>query len=333
MTELPLVAHSVLAADRLAAEVSDRYDLGGPVRGQLLFRGMNDVYVMRTEQTRFALRAWRGGWRAIEEVEGELAFLNFLRNRGFNASFPVPARDGSWYFTLQAPEGARPAALYEWAEGVKFNDALDLDTAREIGRQFALLHRLGLDFVPPHPVDISVGSLIDDLPYLLDLVYDRPDDVRDYPALAVRMTAALDAMAERDLPRGACHGDLHPSNLHIAPDGRITFLDFDGCGYGYFLRDIANFVFGNDFYGFDKSYGDAFVAGYDEVRPLTGDEHALLDFFVLAKTFQLAGGIARNINSVGRASLKFRGLGWFAETIRSRWVGCQALLGPLEAAV
>lgn len=317
MTGNRLVAHSVLDATALGEELARRYAFTGPVRVQLLFRGMNDIYVVTDEVGRWALRAWRGHWRQIDEVVCELAFLNFLRERGFPASCPVPMTDGNWYFTLDAPEARRPLALYDWAPGVKVFDRREPGIAHDVGRLFAVMHREGLDFVPPVEVDLNRGELPENLPYLLDLVHDRPDEARDYSAMAPRLQAMLDGLGNHDLPQGACHGDLHPSNIHITSEGAYTFLDFDGCGHGWFLKDIANYVFGSEFYGFDPALGDAFLAGYETVRPMTADEKRLLDVFVLAKTFQLAAGIARNVNSVGRASLRFRGLDWFATKIRA----------------
>ncbi|MEE4453988.1 phosphotransferase enzyme family protein [Novosphingobium resinovorum] len=312
-----LVAHSVLDAHALAREVAARYDLPGEVRASLLFRGMNDVYVVTAGGQRWALRVWRGTWRGMDEVENELAFLNFLRGKDFPASFPVPLRDGGWYFTLQAPEALRAVALYEWAPGVKVFDNHTPEVAAEVGRLLARMHVLGRDYVPAHPIDLGRGNLLRDLPSLLDLVADRAGEGEDYARFAPKVQAAIDRFDRFDLPQGACHGDLHPSNAHVDAAGRITVLDFDGCGNGYLLKDIANYVFGSDFYGFPADLGAAFVRGYDAVRPMTEDEHRMLDFFVFVKTFQLAAGIARNVNSVGRASLRFRGLDWFAAQVRA----------------
>ncbi|WP_232491475.1 phosphotransferase enzyme family protein [Novosphingobium kaempferiae] len=326
-TAAGLVAHSVLDAHALAREVAARYDLPEGVRASLLFRGMNDVYVITAGGRRWALRVWRGTWRGLDEVENELSFLNFLRSRDFPASFPVPLRDGSWYFTLQAPEALRAVALYEWAPGVKVFDRHTPETAAEVGRLLARMHVLGRDYVPAHPIDLSRGHLMEHLPDLLELVADRGTEARDYAAFAPKVQAVLDDLGQYDLPVGACHGDLHPSNAHVDEDGRITVLDFDGCGGGYLLKDIANYVFGSDFYGFAPELGQAFVAGYNEVRPMTADETRLLDFFVFVKTFQLAAGISHNVNSVGRASLRFRGLDWFAAQVRKGMERHADLLG------
>jgi Ser/Thr protein kinase RdoA (MazF antagonist) len=314
-----LVAHSVLDAGALAAEVAARYPFPEPVTAQLMYRGMNDVYTVHVGGKRYALRAWRAVWRSLDEVAGELEFLNFLRDRGFPASYPVQQRDGAWFFTLDAPEGVRPLALYEWAHGVKFSEALSVDTARRIGAAFAELHIIGRDFTPNAPHSLKGRAVSpENLPWLYELIKDRPDEIADYQKVAAAVKAQFDQLADSALPDGACHGDFHPSNVHVTADGKLTLLDFDGCGIDYLLQDVANYMFGNDFYGFSADLGQAFLDGYKARRPFTAQEEELYEFFYLAKTFRLISGLARNVNAVGQGSLKYRGLDWFAATIRER---------------
>lgn len=314
-----LVAHSVLDARALAAEVSSRYNFPEPVVAQLMYRGMNDVYVVRSGGKSYALRAWRAVWRSLDEVAGELEFLNFLRDRGFPASYPVQLADGGYFFTLDAPEGVRPLALYEWAPGTKFSEALSVDTARRIGEAFGQLHVIGQEFTRSTPHSLKGRAVApENLPWLYELLEGRDDEIADYKKVAAAMQAQFARLAESDLPDGACHGDFHPSNVHVTADGQLTLLDFDGCGTDYLLQDVANYMFGNDFYGFGAELGDAFLAGYQSVRPFTAQEEELYEFFYLAKTFRLISGLARNVNAVGQGSLKYRGLDWFAATIRER---------------
>ena len=57
--------HSVLDAAAVASEVDRRFALDGPAYCELLHRGMNDVYLVRTPRDRFALLACRTGWRSM----------------------------------------------------------------------------------------------------------------------------------------------------------------------------------------------------------------------------------------------------------------------------
>jgi Ser/Thr protein kinase RdoA (MazF antagonist) len=314
-----LVAHSVLDADALQAEIRQRYELPCEPDVLLLYRGMNDVYQVRAGATRYALRAWRGRWRSEHEVQRELAFLRFLQARDFPAAAPRATRDGSDYFAIDAPESTRFLALYDWAPGRKFSEALDLDMARQIGKLFARLHLLGAGFAYPLQHSLKGRACAEEnLPYLERLVWDRPEDVGLYRRVATAMQAKFKQLEDMDLPSGQCHGDFHPGNVHVSDTGGVTLLDFDGCGEDYLLQDVANYIFGNEFYGFDHSYAEAFLSGYRAVRPFTEIEESLFEFFLLAKTFRLITGLARNVNAVGQGSLRYRGLDWFSRTIHHR---------------
>ncbi|NBX41242.1 MAG: aminoglycoside phosphotransferase, partial [Gammaproteobacteria bacterium] len=199
--EIAPVAHSVLEADYLAREVERRYDVAGPVKAFLLYRGMNDVYIIQSRDRRQALRVWRKTWRPVDVVADELHFLEFLKARGFPASAGVHARDGSLYFKVESPEGPRAVALYEWAPGRKFGDCLSVPIAEKIGAAFARMHLLGLEWNADKP--LTSDQIVEfkvNVPALLEFCYDRPDDLRDYPVIAARLENALLELRNRDVP-------------------------------------------------------------------------------------------------------------------------------------
>lgn len=318
----PPISHSVLNSQFLAGEVQRRYALKGAVRAQLLYRGMNDVYIISDAEGRYALRVWRAAnFRAIEaDVDFELTYLEFLKSRDFPVSASIPAKDGSRFFCYAAPEGTRPIALYDWAPGDKFGEMLDVATAERIGALFARMHLLSREFPGQLPAVAlgGAGSLVRNIPNVVDFVFDRPDDIRDYPIIARGLAQRMEEIKQQDLPRGICHRDFHPSNVHVSRDGVITFLDFDGCAEDFLMQDVKNFVWGNDFYAYPAVYGDAFERGYRSVRPFTADEERNGELFLLNKAYSLMSGLSLAANAVGRSTLRFRNLDWFGKTIRAR---------------
>jgi Ser/Thr protein kinase RdoA (MazF antagonist) len=181
------------------------------------------------------------------------------------------------------------------------------------------MHLLGLEYAGGRAFDSrGITGFGVTVPALLDFVYDRPDDRRDYAVLAQRLPGALLALRAQDVPMGICHRDFHPSNVHVADDGRITLLDFDGTGDDFLMQDVQNYVWGNLFYGFSPAYGEAFERGYESVRPFTADERRHRELFLLAKAFRLVSGMAYSSASVGRGTLRFRSLDWLGAYIRER---------------
>jgi Ser/Thr protein kinase RdoA (MazF antagonist) len=313
------VSHSVLHPDFLAREVARRYPIQGPVSGFLLYRGMNDVYLIKSGEEKYALRVWRKTWRGVDDVAYELNFLDFLRRKNFPASVGVPAHDGSLYFKVASPEGPRAVALYDWAPGKKFGEMLSEESAERIGARFAEMHLLGLEYAGDHEFSTDEAINFDvNMPALLDFVYDRPDDLLDYAIIAERLSRRLVEIQADDVPLGVCHRDFHPSNVHVAEDGQITLLDFDAAGEDYLMQDVKNFVWGSLFYGFSPAYGEAFERGYQSVRPFTADEIRHGELFLMAKAFRLVAGMAHASISVGRGTLRFRNLDWLGDYIKSR---------------
>jgi Ser/Thr protein kinase RdoA (MazF antagonist) len=311
--------HSTIDPDFVARLIEDRYDHAGPVAAELLYRGVNDVYIIKDANGRRAMRIWRAATRSVTGVMQELDYLDFLDSHGIPLSKSIPARNGDRYIIVNALEGLRPAVLYTWAPGSKFGDSLDIPTAERIGGKFAEMHLIARDYQPAQDVvDDPIGSLRENLPSLLLWVSDRPDDIRDYTHLTETLSERLKTLDDLDLPRGMCHQDMHPSNVHLSPDGTITFLDFDGCSVGYWLHDVKNFIFGSAFYGFDAAYGAAFERGYLRVRPYTADEIESQELFLLNKAFRLVGGASRGSSSRGRDLLRLQNLNWFAEYIKPR---------------
>jgi Ser/Thr protein kinase RdoA (MazF antagonist) len=313
------ITHSVVDPEFINAEVTRRYDLEGPFNTFLLYRGMNDVYLVQGAKERYALRVWRKTYRDVDVVSEELDFLEFLKSRNFPASVAIHTKEGELYFKIMTPEGVRAVALYTWAPGKKFGDNLSEETAERIGAAFAQMHLLGQEYHGDKPYSSkNAADFSATVPALLDFVYDRPDDLRDYAIIAERLSAKLEAIQSEDVPMGICHCDFHPSNVHVSDDGVITLLDFDGTAEDYLMQDVQNFVWGNLFYGFPDSIGDAFERGYESVRPFTEKEKEYRELFLLAKCFRLVSGMAKSSSAVGRGTLRFRNLDWLGDYIKTR---------------
>jgi Ser/Thr protein kinase RdoA (MazF antagonist) len=311
--------HSTIDSRFVASLIEEYYDHSGPVTAELLYRGVNDVYIIKDANGRRAMRIWRAATRSIAGVMQELDYLDFLDGQGIPLSKSIPARNGDRFISVNALEGVRPAVLYSWAPGAKFGDCLDVGVAERIGGEFARMHLISKDYQPAQDVpDDPIASLRENLPSFLLWVEDRPDDVRDYIRLTDTLCERLKTLDGLDLPRGMCHQDMHPSNVHLSSDGTITFLDFDGCSIGYWLHDVKNFIFGSAFYGFDPVYGEAFERGYLRVRPFTADEVDSQELFLLNKAFRLLGGASRGSSSRGRDLLRLQNLDWFSSYIKPR---------------
>lgn len=308
----------MLDAEALARELGSRYVFDGPPACQLLYRGMNDIYIVHDAARRYALRAWRTGWRSLDNVTYELEFLDFLQSKGLPVSPSIKAKNGAPFLVADAPEGPRALALFTWADGHKLGSAPDVASCRKIGAMFAKLHIVGQEFKPSIPrITNPASAFVKNLPALKKLVFDRPADYDLYARIAPALEKAVLA-AEEVLPYGPNHGDFHFNNVHVRANGDFTLLDFDNAGEDVFIQDIACYVWANGYGNYDAKYADAFLEGYNTVRPLLKAETDALDLFLLAKEFRLLSGFSTHVNAIGHAPLRFRSLEWFSTSLRTR---------------
>lgn len=104
--------------------------------------------------------------------------------------------------------------------------------------------------------------------------------------IAASITPLLESGEPGD--SGRIHADLHRGNMIALPDGSVGVIDFDDCGTGRFLLDIATVL--SSVYraagGEPEAYAafaDAYLAGYSRVRPLPKGFDDLLEAHLLLR--------------------------------------------------
>ena len=308
--------HSILDATAVTAEVARHFDLGG-VHGELLTRGMNDVYLIEAGGEKLAARVWRANWRSDADVAYELDYIEHLAGHDLPVVTSLAAEDGSRFFTVMAPEGPRQVALFRWAQGRAVGEAPTPMACRRIGSLLGRIHKAGASFEPEHRRLIDRALQIRmDFPVLAKRMAQRPEDLNLYRLLAQSIPQALDAVDINVARFGPIHGDIHVFNAFVDADGHVSILDFDTCGEAHYLQDLASFTWSNEYGGRDRRLTDAFLDGYETERPIPAAEAALLPLFVAAKEFRYLCGYATNVNIVGHGPLRYPDLDWFARSIR-----------------
>ncbi|MFN3673562.1 MAG: phosphotransferase, partial [Bosea sp. (in: a-proteobacteria)] len=146
----------------------------------------------------------------------------------------------------------------------------------EVGRGLALLHRAGADFPLERANNLSVPAWRP----LADQAGSAADTIS--PGLAARVMAEIETHERhwpRDLPRGIVHADLFPNNVFFIKDRLSGLIDFYFACTDAFAYDLAiclnSWCFEADS-SFNLTKGQALLAGYESVRPLSPAEVAAL---------------------------------------------------------
>jgi Ser/Thr protein kinase RdoA (MazF antagonist) len=232
------------------------------------------------------VRLARPGYaESAAHVSSELLWIETLANDGvIRTPGPVRAADGALLASLADDQGGRwTAVAFEHVAGTMLEDQLDAggDAAgpfTEIGRLSARLHAHARRWRSPDG--------------FLRFSWDTADLVGpaarwghwtraalgpgDRQVLQESQDAALRALAVLGVDRsprhfGLIHADLRPANL-IVNDGGLTVIDFDDCGYGFYLYDFASALTFYEHRPQAQAMASAWLAGYRDVAPLTRED-------------------------------------------------------------
>jgi Ser/Thr protein kinase RdoA (MazF antagonist) len=199
-----------------------------------------------------------------------------------------------WYWIAGAP---RP--LNEYAP----------EFTSKIGAFMAKMHTLTAKIQPPftHPLDAVLanrpqldyeGLFGEHSPYASEeeneFITGEHQAVLD--AVAENVREVMVALDSDEHTTGLIHGDFIYKNTLVTPSGGLAAIDFDDCGFGYFLYDMACPLL---FYRAQPAY-EALKAGlwdgYTAVRPLPGHYRDMLDVLVAGRYVASCRWVAAHAN-------------------------------------
>lgn len=249
---------------------------------------MNDTYQLICADEMYSLRVYRHGLRSRDEIDFEVSLLNYLKERGADVAYPVARREGGYVSELQAPEGLRHVLLTTHAKGCEpgycGRKAIYENDARLFGASVAELHDLSDDFKTGHKRPrLETEYLLDtSLDIIRPFLQDNLADLTCMDDMAIELHRIVDSVPMSKLDVGVCHGDCHGSNVHN-DNGSLTHFDFDCCGFGFRVFELATFKWGV----LEDSNGDelwsSFLEGYRSKRNIGAEDLALVDCFVIIR--------------------------------------------------
>lgn len=211
----------------------------------------NAVFKVCAPRGIYVLRMHLPGRGRAERLASELAWLQYLRqNTELFAPAPVPLPDNTAQdlFAALRPAQLAPDAvlcsLFQYKEGdTKSAKKLTAADVRAVGLYLGALHREG-QFEPPtgfaRPSLDWEGMFGQESLYTVGdssiSISDEQADTFERVEDCVRRTMA--SIDRGPGTFGLIHGDLLSKNI-IFHNDQLVALDFEYCGWGYFLYDLA----------------------------------------------------------------------------------------------
>jgi homoserine kinase type II len=247
------------------------YDLGEA----LVFKGIaegveNSNFLLETTEGRFFLTVYERRVRA-EDLPFFLGLMLWLTEHGFPSARPIADREGRLLNTLRG----KPAAITEFMQGLSVRRP-DAALCREAGDGMAWLHLAGQGYPSHRANDLGMAAWRG----LAERLVDEAEALK--PGLSRSVAADLDAIEgawPAGLPAGVIHADLFPDNVFFRNGRFAAAIDF------YFAcDDLLAYDLGVGLNAwcfepdgtFNVTSARAFVAGYEQRRPLSAAERAAL---------------------------------------------------------
>ena len=271
---------STLSATHVGIFIRQQYGLSPETHCRIFRTGINHTYMVEDGNERSVFRIYSHNWRTEQEITEELRLINLLKASGVSVSYPVMDLHQQFIQKLPAPEGLRYAVLFSYAPGKKVRNFSEA-SCYDLGSLMAKMHQVTED-VQLLRVDYNADSLTSH-PYQLALRYfPEANEEMQFVKEAGRCTSSVFSGAKTDeLRKGAVHLDIWYDNMQIN-ESEMTIFDFDFCGNGWLLHDVAYFIMQLYHVEPDKREYEmkktAFFSGYESVTSLSAEEKRLLPY-------------------------------------------------------
>lgn len=307
----------------LAHESLPLYGLASDLRVDLLSHSENTVFRITDDASgwRAAMRIHRPNYQTREAIQSELDWMTALSGAGIGTPRAIAGVDGGHLQQLTHPcVGERMVALFAWIDGGP-PDESDLEPSmHRLGRLSARMHAHSREWSRPLYFERPAWDCDDTIGE-----HARWGRWRDAPGLtrtdinALAHTeqlirARLDAYGRGPDRFGLIHADLRIANLLVS-GARTNIIDFDDCGIGWFLHDMASALSFIEHRPDLPRLMDAWAVGYGEIATLSATDVAEFPTFVMQRRLQLLAWMASHAETD------------LARSLGSEWVTLTAALG------
>jgi len=285
---------------QLAERALRRYALPEGATATLINVSENATYRVDDPATgrRWALRVHRDGYHSRLAIASELSWLGALR-KAHTANVPVAIAgdDGELIQTLEAGGLPRPrnVVLFSWESGAE-PQANDIAGFELLGETAARMHNHVRAWTRPSwferhtwNFDTSLGER----PHWgrwRDGLGMTPEIESVFAETVALIGERLEAFGKAPAVFNLVHGDMRLANL-LLDGGMVKVIDFDDCGFSWFLYDCATPVSFFEERPEVPELIEAWVRGYRRLASLSAAEKAEIETFVMLRRILLVAWI------------------------------------------
>jgi acetylornithine/succinyldiaminopimelate/putrescine aminotransferase/Ser/Thr protein kinase RdoA (MazF antagonist) len=295
----------IISTKELAQKALTQWNIEG-ANLKLLKHRENTVFkITTTDKQSFALRVHRSGYHTDAELNSELLWMAALNEAGVQTPVVIPTVSGNNFATTTNENDSisRQCSLLEWIDGDMFDQLGRVERGVqkeleeryfELGKLAAKMHNQGSDWDKPagftrHAWDAD--GLLGAEPlwgkFWQHPAINKPQRKQILKARFV-LKELLKQMGETKQNYGLIHADFLPENI-LVNNGELKLIDFDDCGWGYYLFEMATSLFPQITQPFFDELVAAYAAGYRTERELSDADLEIFPAFLMIRGFTYLG--------------------------------------------
>lgn len=256
------------------------------------------------------LRVHRPYYHTRAEIESELAWVDALRASGtVETPEPLTMVDGGRIAGFDHNGETRDVVAFAFMSGAEPGESTNLvDGFAELGAINARLHGHARTWQRPtafvrktwnHETTLGPKPHWGDWRAAAGMDAER---IAFLERVSYDIDAKLNAFGHEPDRFGLIHADLRLANL-LVDGNRLGVIDFDDCGYGWYLYDFAA---AGTFLDDDPLFPellDAWMRGYRTVAPISAEEEAMMPVFIMLRRILLTAWGASHAETPTGASM------------------------------
>ncbi|QNE35398.1 phosphotransferase enzyme family protein [Leifsonia shinshuensis] len=286
------------------------FDIEDGARIEFVNRRENIVFRVTSDGNDWALKLHRPGYHTDSEIESESALLETLTGAGVSVPTPVRRSDDSHVAHVADADGnSTQVTMQRWlASAIPLGSSPLTFTGQarptdaqllQFGRTIALLHRCwertgtpaGYDRLAWDAAGLSGPDALWGRASRLNGL--TPEQRVTFEEAEQRLAQDLAVLPRTPSTYGPIHGDLTLENILDSERG-LSVIDFDDCGEGWYLFDLATACFFLTGHGEADEMVGAVLRGYQSERSLSVADRQAWHPLLLARALSyLAWSVAR----------------------------------------
>lgn len=298
-------ASEAIPAEDLKKALREQYGFTEEIKTELLKYSENLTYQIETEAKRYVLRIYRPGYHDPEELYGEILWQKRLKeDTCLHLADILEGKDGMLIQRAEIGGKSYDIAVFTFVPGKVLRDLSGEKLycyMEKMGEITGILHKHAIewkdagklkrfhwDFEDLAGKNARWGSF-------MEMKTLTPDQMKWYEEAVKIAEKRLQKYGKTKERYGLIHGDLNINNI-LADGETLYVLDFDDCGFGWFLYDLSTAVL--EYFGETMQRSlEALLKGYQKYRKLPKEDLEEVETFVILRKIIRVGWIATHMDN------------------------------------